>query len=559
MRSQNSIVLDDWEEFTLLILMTQITKELFQKTMSKFEIPMAAILPCKREAQTSTTKVVAMQDIASQKIPKKMYVCIMESQESTRQRVESSPLAKHKDHSAGNGFTSMTHYYLVHKFIPMPQAMRIPDAKAAVDKEWQNLETIPAWKLEKVKSKKEVLLEAQRDKKRGVRTKIAKIQRQSRAPWWHCKRRLWSLRSLHWTGLVCVSNDSSESNGCHCETAHAVSAFSQVKLEIAQNSWVRMSRRMDTSYTTQIAEILGKHWRSCGTVRTKFIWTPSGSIVMGKTMRGSSIGTWMGKRTYLGMFVCSSKTMIIFISTRGWHQNGCKEAECGSHVEEIDGKRWSWRTSFISWPCLLRMHSTGMQTKRENYWTVQQDVWVTYFCWSNRKLRVWQKPHAQTVAWSYDMDGHARKCAERYSELANKKVKQLCKVSSPCLDDYQFKQEELESVGDLSQVCSQIVLKCLYLARIGRPDILWSGNKLARSFTKWAKACDKRLSRLISSVHHTCEYKQYCHVGNTAKQCRLGLFQDSDFAGDLEDSKSTSGGTLCVFGSHTFVPISWMC
>ena len=31
------------------------------------------------------------------------------------------------------------------------------------------------------------------------------------------------------------------------------------------------------------------------------------------------------------------------------------------------------------------------------------------------------------------------------------------------------------------------------------------------------------------------------------------------FAGDLEDSKSTSGGTLFVFGSHTYVPISWMC
>ena len=48
-------------------------------------------------------------------------------------------------------------------------------------------------------------------------------------------------------------------------------------------------------------------------------------------------------------------------------------------------------------------------------------------------------------------------------------------------------------------------------------------------------------------------------MGNTAKQCRLGLFQDSDFAGDLEDSKSTSGETLYIFGSHTFVPISWMC
>ena len=61
------------------------------------------------------------------------------------------------------------------------------------------------------------------------------------------------------------------------------------------------------------------------------------------------------------------------------------------------------------------------------------------------------------------------------------------------------------------------------------------------------------LNRLISYIHHTCEYKQYCHVGNTAKQFRLGLFQDSDFAGDLEDSKSTSGGTLCIFGSRTFV------
>ena len=48
-------------------------------------------------------------------------------------------------------------------------------------------------------------------------------------------------------------------------------------------------------------------------------------------------------------------------------------------------------------------------------------------------------------------------------------------------------------------------------------------------------------------------------MGNTAQQCRLGLFQDSDFVGDLEDSKSTSGRILCIYGSHTFVPTSWMC
>ena len=121
------------------------------------------------------------------------------------------------------------------------------------------------------------------------------------------------------------------------------------------------------------------------------------------------------------------------------------------------------------------------------------------------------------------------------------------------------KKKKRNPLDNCQKVCSQIVLKCLYLARVVRLDILWSVNKLARSTTKWTKACDKRLNRLISYTHHTCEYKQYCHVGNTAKRCRQGLFQDSDFAGDLEDSKSTSGGTLCVFGSHALIPISWMC
>ena len=86
-----------------------------------------------------------------------------------------------------------------------------------------------------------------------------------------------------------------------------------------------------------------------------------------------------------------------------------------------------------------------------------------------------------------------------------------------------------------------------------------SVNKLARAVTKLTKSCDKRLARLISYIQHTSEFRQYCYAGNTAQQCRLGLFQDSDFAGDIEDSKSTSVGILYIFGRHTFVPISWMC
>ena len=87
-------------------------------------------------------------------------------------------------------------------------------------------------------------------------------------------------------------------------------------------------------------------------------------------------------------------------------------------------------------------------------------------------------------SWSYDMEGHAKKCVERYCELANKTTQQLYKVSTPCIDEHHFKKEELKFVGELSKVCFQIVLKCLYLARIGRPDIHWTVSKLARSDTK---------------------------------------------------------------------------
>ena len=68
-------------------------------------------------------------------------------------------------------------------------------------------------------------------------------------------------------------------------------------------------------------------------------------------------------------------------------------------------------------------------------------------------------------SWAYDMEGHAKKCVERYCELANKTTQQLYKVSTPCIDDHHFKEEELESVGELSKVCSQNVLKCWNLAR----------------------------------------------------------------------------------------------
>ena len=116
----------------------------------------------------------------------------MESHESTRQRVESSLLAKHKDDIAGKGFSSMTHYNSVHKFIPMPQVTKIPDAKAAVGKGMEKARDDPSMEFGKSQEQKggySGSTERQKEsplrfidghmspQKRGVRTNISEVQR----------------------------------------------------------------------------------------------------------------------------------------------------------------------------------------------------------------------------------------------------------------------------------------------------------------------------------------------------------------------------------------------
>ena len=59
--------------------------------------------------------------------------------ETKRLRMDRILPSFHEDHIAGKRDNSMYHHNLEHKFIPMPQAMNIPAAKDAVDKEWRNL------------------------------------------------------------------------------------------------------------------------------------------------------------------------------------------------------------------------------------------------------------------------------------------------------------------------------------------------------------------------------------------------------------------------------------
>ena len=125
---------------------------------------------------------------------------VVDANERTRPRPEGAGYKPHQDHSTAKGTNSITHHSLVHKFIPMPRALKIPDAKAAVEKESEKLEKISAWNLTKVRSKTEVIDEA--------RTTGAKVHFASLMDICHLKKAEWEAKDQKYKGRVVLRGDT---------------------------------------------------------------------------------------------------------------------------------------------------------------------------------------------------------------------------------------------------------------------------------------------------------------------------------------------------------------
>ena len=137
----------------------------------------------------------------------------------------------------------------------MAQAMKTPAAKAAVDKEWEKLEKIPAWDKTNVRNKSDVIDEA---RKEGRKVHFASLMGLC-----HLKNAELETKRQKCKGRVVLRGDivnddsgsyavfteqgSSASQmtaakvmdiisrlpGCSGQAADAVSAFTQVKMEVA--------------------------------------------------------------------------------------------------------------------------------------------------------------------------------------------------------------------------------------------------------------------------------------------------------------------------------------
>ena len=159
----------------------------------------------------------------------------------------------------------------------------------------------------------------------------------------------------------------------------------------------------------------------------------------------------------------------------------------------------------------------------------------------------------------YDMFGFFQQCIDVYCEYAKTDRSKLRKATTPSVDDHAISEEDRASPGVLEQDAAKIIMKMLYGARLVRYELLWPICSIARMVSKWSRAEDKRLYRLICYLHSSLDRTLESFVGDQPQHCHVCLYTDADFAGDTQTSKSTSGGYVAIVGPNTFAPITAMC
>ena len=319
----------------------EVQENLFKNAWKNLEVPKPAAMLCKiRRGKHGET-------CSSCGTRKTKYACIVEADESTRKRLERTLNKDHEDHIAGWGMNSLNHYNLVRESILMLKATKIPDAAAAVDKESEKLEKIPAWQLTKV-----------RNKQRGHRWSKERMQNRALCvmngtPRWHCKRWFRLLRSVYRERLISVTNDGTKSNGCQSMTTRMrrtssgrnislhpghngsctvggflsscavflgflgrVSSKTCVRvcfqpfsgqngrcINVIKNSKVRMSWSLNTSTKAQNGQDHGPVWKTPSLLSKGICTVILRQDFLGKRIRESFIWTRLGESSELGMFI----------------------------------------------------------------------------------------------------------------------------------------------------------------------------------------------------------------------------------------------------------------
>ena len=183
---------------------------------------------------------------------------------------------------------------------------------------------------------------------------------------------------------------------------------------------------------------------------------------------------------------------------------------------------------------------------------------------NHRKVMRKDKDGNEYAEMHYDMRDFMQSCCDRYLELANgagAKMAALKKASTPFLQEDNLTDDDYLLPGVLSSDASKVLMKVLYAARMARPDLLRAVGGLASEVSKWTRASDKKLYKLMCYVDSS---KDYVMKGWVSQKTDLGdvfqrLFADADWAGDKKTARSTSGAFSSIEATtgDVFWPIAY--
>ena len=207
-----------------------------QNARKKLDMPMEAAMPCTQRT-TEASQQAAGSRKGNHRIQQnpKHKACMHRRGSWICEKAFGIYCTKGSGRShRGERFNSVSHYNLVHKFHSYTPSDENPRCETQRwTKNGRSSKSCWRGKMIMVKSKKEVILEAQKEKRKvhfaslmdichlkkyGVGTEVSKVRRLGCAPRWHCERRFRLVCCIHRARFVCVTHDGRKGNVCHGET-----------------------------------------------------------------------------------------------------------------------------------------------------------------------------------------------------------------------------------------------------------------------------------------------------------------------------------------------------
>ena len=245
--------------------------------------------------------------------------------------------------------------------------------------------------------------------------------------------------------------------GCAGHAADAVSAYNQVKMEDAPSLL-----KIPKSECPDIWIRLPKHkwpksWVQYGKIQSFLL----SGLLWERQFRESSFGKLMGKKFQIvSAYSLTERKDCSCLCTwtmSKWQERNKIWIQCG---------RYSWKTliwenqdhsfTMFIW---VALNENAKQAKI--LWTIAEICLNPgYQLEEKQNWLIQKKSEANISSWSYDMERHAKKCVERYCDLAHKNDSPTTQSRNSMFSRPSIQRRRIGSVGELSTVllttCSEM-------------------------------------------------------------------------------------------------------